>query len=290
MTPLTPKGDVDVDAIRRVTDHLVGGGARGIFVLGSCGEGPSLTRAQRRITTEAFVSAVAGRVPVLAGLAETSVPRGREALDDVTAAGADAVVLIAPYYFIGGGEEYVTAHLRLLAEASELPVVLYNIPQLTQNSITPSVVEAIADVSTVRAIKDSSADWDQFSALAAIAKKHGLAMFQGAEALTARSILHGADGAVAGIANVAPSLVAMVISAAQAGDSAEAMRLQAHLDDVCRLYSAGFWLSALKVAMSELGICDRHTVAGTPVLGPDQVARVRAVTTELLQEARPNVV
>jgi dihydrodipicolinate synthase/N-acetylneuraminate lyase len=280
VTPLRPDGTVDVPSVARLTEHLVHGGVSGLFVLGSCGEGATLTTAGRAEVIKAFQAEAAGRVPVLAGVPEPGTRRVIEAAEQAMTAGADAVVVMAPQYFVFAGDEPVAEHLHAVASSIAAPVVLYNLPSATQNPITPEVVEAVAGLPNVVALKDSSADWDAYTRLAGAAKRHGLAVFQGAERLIARSLNHGADGVVAGIANLDPQLVTAAINAAAAGDRATLAQAQGRIDTLFQLYQAGFWLSGLKTAASLLGLCGPDLTAPLPRLSPDGVHRLRAVLRE----------
>ncbi len=117
------------------------------------------------------------------------------------------------------------------------------------------------------ALKESSGEWDTYAALAGVAGTARLRVFQGAEALIARSLAAGADGAVPGIANVVPGLAARLVQAGLSGDPTQAAALQAQLDDVCALYRSGFWLTSLKAALTELGIVG--STAGQALAPPD---------------------
>lgn len=280
ITPLRPDGTLDLPAVARLTEHLLHGGVSGLFVLGSCGEGATLTATARTEVIKAFQAEAAGRAPVLAGVPEPGTRRVIEAAEQAMMAGADAVVVMAPQYFVFGGPEPVAEHLHAVACAVAAPVVLYNLPSATQNPITPEVVDAVAGLPNVVALKDSSADWEAYSRLAEAAKRHGLAVFQGAERLIARSLKHGADGAVAGIANIDPEVVTAAVNGAAAGDRAAVAQAQARIDALFELYKAGFWLSALKTAASLRGLCGPDLTAPLPRLGPDGVAGVRAALRE----------
>lgn len=277
LTPLSPDGRLDRRAVARLTAHLLDGGVSGLFVLGSCGEGAMLEPAARRAVIEAFGAESGGQVPVLAGVPEFGTRRAVESAEQAMAAGADAVVVMAPQYFPYGGWEPVAAHLHAVATTVPAPIVLYNLPSVTQNPITPEAVDAVGDLPNVVALKDSSADWDAYTALADAAGDHGLAVFQGAERLIARSLTRGADGVVAGISNIDPAAVTGLIAAVASGDTVTAERLQKHVDGLCALYGAGFWLGALKAAASLLGLCGATTCEPSPVADAETETRVKAV-------------
>ncbi|MFC0526099.1 dihydrodipicolinate synthase family protein [Phytohabitans kaempferiae] len=289
ITPLTPEDEVDVEAIHRLTDHLVDAGVTGLFVLGSSGEGPALTPAQREETVRAFVKAARGRVPVLAGIGEPSVRRAVEALEVAAAAGAAAVVATAPYYFLHD-DRHVADHLVHIAGATDLPVVLYNIPPATHSVITPSILTTVVrQAPNVVAIKDSSGDWDAFQGMLEAARQLGVAVLQGAEALIGRSMLAGAAGAVPGIANLTPAVACALVRAGKDGAAETVDALQAALDRACEVYRPGYWLAGLKAAVAQRGLCTPHPARGLPRLDPAAAALVATAAVAAIADEERHV-
>nr|WP_246211426.1 dihydrodipicolinate synthase family protein [Phytoactinopolyspora alkaliphila] len=277
ISPLTAEHRPDTGAVERLTAHVIDGGATGVFVLGSCGEGPTLEPDVARTITRAYVHAVAGSVPVLAGIGEASTERAIRAAMEYEQVGVDALVVMAPMYFNTETDDAVVRHVTAIAEATTLPLVVYNIPHLTHHPITPRAVRAIAAIDSVVALKESSGDWTTYSALAEAARAAGLRVFQGAEALIARSLASGADGAVPGIANVVPDLAARLVRAGLVGDTVLAEDLQRQLNDVCALYQSGFWLTSLKSALAELGLTGSTAGRALSPLDADGLSEVRSV-------------
>lgn len=285
VTPMTVTGDIDTSGISTLVDHLVDGGVDGIFIFGTCGEGPSLTREQRRQSADAFATATRGRVPLLAGIAGNSVAQCLESLRDVTDAGADAVVIMTPLFLSGMGEELVESHLRMLANKAEIPVVLYNIPQHTQNAITPPMLERLAQIPNVVAIKDSSASDDTFRGLLEAGRRAGIDVFQGAETMIASSLRAGASGAVPGVGNVIPEVVSALYSAARGGEWDEAERLQDVVDEACAIFGSAYWLLALKYAVSRVVGCGPTPARGLRAVTPEEAAAIDDVLVRVLPSA-----
>jgi len=282
-TPMTPSGDVDLRSIPRLADHLVGAGVDGIFVFGTSGEGPGLTRVQRIEAVDAFVAAVDGRVPLLAGIAGNSVAQSLEAMGDVVAAGVEGLVIMTPLFLDGMGDTLVEAHLARLAEASPLPALLYNIPQHTHNPITPAMLDRLGRIEQVRGLKESSADPAVFAGLLTAAHANGLTIFQGAEKQIVAALEAGADGAVPGIGNVVPRTACDLYAAFRRGDRAEADRLQAEIDEACGIFDEGYWLLAMKHALFVRGVLDHDAAFGLPGLDADQQAAVRRIVESLAE-------
>jgi len=286
ITPLRPDGVLDVDAVPRLVEYLIAGGVDGLFILGTCGEGPSFTRARRRQVATEFVRAVRKRRPVLAGIGETSAERGEEAIEDLADAGVDAIVLNTPYHLAAVGDRAVYAHLHRLAIFSSLPTVIYNIPVNTKNPVTSPVLNEIAALPGVIGLKDSSDNWETFESLLHVGRRHDIAVLQGSERLVARSVLAGADGAVPGIANLVPGLAAGLIAASRVGDEPGAMALQHRFDAVCALQTSGFWLASLKAAASRLGLCGPTLASGMPGLDAADEKRLNEFIPVVEREAR----
>ena len=180
ISPLTPTGAVDVEAIERITARLLTARIDGMFVLGSSGEGPSLSDSQRRATVLAYREASAGRVPIYMGAPDPSPERARDTVRMAVELSVDAVVLGAPYYFTGAGPSHVRDHvLRGLGGAS-IPAIIYNLPQAMGNAFTPEVVLELATDERIIAIKDSCAVADLSVALQSAADEGGIDFLQGA--------------------------------------------------------------------------------------------------------------
>jgi 4-hydroxy-tetrahydrodipicolinate synthase len=259
ITPLTAAGDVDQEGLAAHVDRLIAAGVNGLFVLGTSGEGPLLGSVHCRQVIRAAVEASAGRVPVLAGALEPSAVRAIEAALVAAECGANAVVATTPYYF-EADDSGIRDHLLRVADNSPLPVVLYNIPSKTHHILTTETVADLANHPNVTGIKDSHGDWAAFERLLAL-RRADFTVLQGAEHLSARSMLAGGDGLVPGLSNVAPGLFAAIIRAARAGHDGEALALQAKADTLGTLHTYGHWLACLKYAASRIGPTQPTTLA-----------------------------
>jgi 4-hydroxy-tetrahydrodipicolinate synthase len=261
VSPLTAAFDVDTEGIDRHVAYLIEAGVSGVFVLGTSGEGPWLTPAQGQSLIERSVLAAAGRVPVLVGVLEPSTPRVIEAIRRAADSGASAIVATTPYYLEADADSQ-RGHFETIALQSPLPLVLYNIPSKTQNVLaTETVAQLMAD-ERILGIKDSADDWPSFKALLDLRQKRpDFKVLQGAERGSARALLAGADGLVAGLGNVAPELFVRMLALVKSGDEAGVQKLQAQVDGLWHIHTHGFWLGCLKYAASLRGHCS-STVTG----------------------------
>lgn len=222
VTPVDDNEEIDVEKLKVLTDGLVREGVHGLFPVGSTGEFPSLTRAQRTTVIEAVVERADDR-PVLAGCGGTSVREVQQYLADAADAGANAGVIVTPYY-METSQEGLCQFYERLADESPLPIYLYNIPQLTGRRLTVTSACRLADHPMITGIKDSSGDFAYFvELLEALPESFGV--LQGLPIFGIPSLDHGADGIVGGPANVFPGPLAEFYDAYHQGNRAQAQWL-----------------------------------------------------------------
>lgn len=261
VTPLADRDALDADGLDRLVEHVLAGGVHGLFVLGTTGEGPSLShRLQREVLTQVTRS-VSRRVPVLVGVTDTSPVESLALARHAAEQGADAVVLAAPYYFPMSQGDLVRYAADFAAE-SPLPVMLYNMPSHTKVAFSPECVrQLIQEAPNIVGIKDSSGQMLYFQQLVELARQRsGFTVLMGPEELLAVSVLAGGDGGVCGGANLLPSLYTELYEAAVTGDLRLVHRLQQQVLRLShKLYEVGepptAYLTGIKTALSLVGLC-----------------------------------
>jgi 4-hydroxy-tetrahydrodipicolinate synthase len=252
-TPMQANEDLDLSRLRWFLDHLIGAGVHGVFVLGTNSEFYALDEREKQEVIATAVAHVRGRVPVFAG---TGAETTREAVRLTRMAereGADGVSVITPY-FVSPSQQEIVDHYRRIAEATSLPVVLYNNPGTCGGvKIEVDTVARLAQVPNILGIKDSSGDLqntndyirsvpDRFSVL------------QGRDTLIYQALIFGARGAVPATANVAPRLLVEIYEAAQRGDHAAARAAQLRLTPVRLSLGLGTAPGGVKAALSLIGM------------------------------------
>jgi 4-hydroxy-tetrahydrodipicolinate synthase len=286
-TPLTPDREVDVPSLLRLVDHLVGGGVHGLFVLGSSSEAAYLTDVQRRLVVESVVTHVGGQLPVLAGAIDMTTPRVLDHVASVTAAGADAVVVTAPFYTSTHPAE-IARHYRLIAAASPVPVIAYDIPVAVHSKLPADVVLELAAEGVLAGLKDSSGDLAAFREVVTEARNRsditGFSVLTGSELIIDAALALGADGAVPGLGNVDPHGYVRLDGLCRSGDweraRAEQERLCAlfgmvRVGDPARMGGSSSALGAFKAALHLRGIIDCAVTAEPQVpLSAEDVERV----------------
>jgi 4-hydroxy-tetrahydrodipicolinate synthase len=260
ITPLMDRDRLDAAGLERLIEHVLGGGVHALFILGTTGEAPSLSHRIRRELVERTVRQVAGRVPVLVGITDTSFVESVELARFAAETGAQAVVTSAPYYFPAGQPELIE-YLDHLVAALPLPMLLYNMPRLTKVDFHPDTVRWALGAEKIVGMKDSSGDMIYFhSLLPLIEQRPDWSLLIGPEELLAEAMLLGAHGGVSGGANLFPRLYVDLYTAAVQKDLARVRELHRTVMHVAQaIYTVGRHSSAIikgiKCALSCLDIC-----------------------------------
>ena len=262
VTPLADRSTLDLPGLERLTEHVIGGGVHGMFILGTTGEAPGLGAALKHELVRRVCGSVARRVPVLVGISETAITESLAIAETAHRCGADALVLAPPYYFPATQAELL-AYVERLAPQLPLPVFLYNQPYRPP-VFAPETVWQAMTMPGIAGLKDSSGDMCYFQKIRALfAELPHASLFIGPEQLLAESVLTGAHGGVCAGANLFPKLYVALYHAAMAGELQRTVELHGKVMEVCRLiYEAGHGASSvikgLKCALSSLGLCSDH--------------------------------
>ncbi|MGM0447538.1 MAG: dihydrodipicolinate synthase family protein [Methanobacteriota archaeon] len=272
VTPFDADGDVDTDTLAAHVDVLVDAGLDGMVPCGTTGEFASLTDGERETVVETVVDAADGRVPVIAGAADTSVAGVRERLEAADAAGADAALVTLPYYHNSTAPAGQRAFLDAVADGAPLPIYLYDIPSTVGEPIDPDVLAAVAERDSVVGLKDTSGDVSAVDA-AVDRTPDEFTVFQGVDALLYPSASLGADGGIHALSQAVPEVFVALGEAIRDGDDGRALTLHrravAPLFDRCADH--GF-APATKVAAAHRGFIPDPAVR-PPLTLPDEDAR-----------------
>jgi len=261
VTPLKDRDALDVPGLERVIRHVLAGGVHGLFLLGTTGEGTSLGHRLRRELIERSSRLVNGRVPLLAGITDTSFVETVNLARAVAEAGADAIVLSPPCTMPEGQVE-LREYLEHILPELPLPLFLYNMPPLTKAAFELDVVRWALDQPRIVGIKDSSGSMVYFNRVReATRARAGWSLLVGAEELLAEAVLLGGHGGVCAGANIFPRLYVELYAAAERGDLPRSRALHSMTMRVAEeVYRMGQHPSAVikgvKCALSCLGLCD----------------------------------
>ena len=276
VTPFTADGRLDLDGVARVATHLADHGNDGLVVSGTTGEAPTTSVAEDGEILRAVVSAVGDRCTVVAGIGtnhtEHSVELARQAQD----AGADGALLVTPYYS-KPSQAGLVAHFDAVAAASDLRIMVYDIPGRTGVSIEPETFARIAENEKVVAVKDAVGDLYRG---VRIMQETGLSYYSGDDVLNLGWLTHGGAGVVSVVGHVAGEQYADMVARVDAGDLDGALKVYGELVPVVdAIMGRAPGVMTAKAAMQLLGVHDNRTVR-LPLVEADD-ALVDVVRTAL---------
>ena len=278
VTPLTPSGEFNPAAIRPLVDFLIARGIRGIYPLGTTGEGPLFTLAERKAIAAAAVEAVSGRVPVIIHAGAISTAETLELARHARDIGADAASVITPWYF-RLDEAALETHYRTLYEAlPDFPIYLYNLPALAGNALSAALVTRLArDYEHCVGLKDSSGDLQTMFATNHL-REGRFNTCIGPDMLILAGLSMGLDASVSGHSNVFPEIVVGIYDAFAAGDLAAARAAQRQLKAAGEVIASAGGMPVFKALLRARGL----DVGGVraPLQSPPEEA-VRACLAQL---------
>lgn len=290
ITPRTADGVIDTAGLEAVVQHLLAGGVTGLFVLGSSGEVPYLSNAERELVVSTIAAANDGRVPLIVGANEQTTARVIEEGRRMIELGAQALVVTTPYYALSNAAE-IEAHFRAIHAALDVDIFAYDVPVRTHVKLPLDVAIRLAKDGVIVGVKDSSGDDVSFrQLLLATGGIEGFSVFTGHEVVVDGALLGGAHGVVPGLGNVDPAGYRRLFDAAVAGDWTQAAKEQDRLarvfdivytPDPSRVSGGAAGLGAFKTALVELGIIGNNTMS-TPMesLNAAEAAAIRAILAE----------
>ena len=286
VTPLRGRDELDLAGLERLIEHILKGGVSGLFILGTTGEGPSLSYRLRRELIERTCRQVRGRVPVLVGITDTAFVESVNLARHAAASGADALVLAPPDYLPEGQPELQEYLDHLVAELP-LPLFLYNTPNLTKVQYEVGALRWAMDQPRIIGLKDSSKNMSYFHDVAGLLKhRPDWSLFIGPEELLADAILAGGHGGVPGGANLFPKLYVQLCEATRNGDAPRSRLLHAQVLHISSsLYQIGHHASSIikgiKCALSCMGVCDDFMAEPFHRFRAEERARVQEQLADL---------
>ena len=242
---------IDIDATQRVQDALVNDGVTGLIILGTCGENNSLEADEKRTVLKAAVETVKGRVPVVTGVSELDTRRAVAYAKDAEKLGADGLMVLPAMVYVPKPEELV-AHFRAVAQATSLPIMLYNNPPAYRVTITNEVLAQLADVPNIKAVKESAPDSRRFTDLIN-AFGDRFDVFAGLDDVALEGLMLGAKGWVSGLTSAFPQESVQLVAAAERGDWNEARRIYRWFMPLLHLDAEHDLVQTIKLAEQIMG-------------------------------------
>ncbi|KQZ22766.1 4-hydroxy-tetrahydrodipicolinate synthase [Caulobacter sp. Root1472] len=242
---------IDIDASQQVLDALVRDGVHGLVVLGTCGENNSLEADEKRQVLQAAVEVVAGRVPIIVGVSELTTARAAAFAKDAQSLGADALMVLPAMVYVPTEAE-LEAHFRTVAQASALPIMLYNNPPAYRAAITLDVLAGLASEPTIVAVKESAPDTRRFTDLARAFGDRFILM-AGLDDVALEGLLMGARGWVSGLTSAFPQESVALVAAVDRGDLEEARSIYRWFMPLLHLDAEHDLVQSIKLAEQIMG-------------------------------------
>lgn len=252
LTPFRDDGSVNHEALRSLVERLVRSGVHGVMPLGTSGEFALLSHAEREEVIRTVVEAAGGRVPVIAGVSDPGTKNTVENAVRAERLGVDAVIATAPYYY-HVSPEGVFEHFRTISRSVSIPVMVYNIPSYTHTTIPVATLKRIAELDNVVGMKFTTTDFQDFLEALYETRSDKFSVMIGSDSMIFQAVQAGADGAVTGLANVAPRECVEIYTRVVSGDVKGALEVQRRVYPLARAMGIGDFPAALKEAARILG-------------------------------------
>ena len=277
ITPVDEYERVDEKGLRLLIDHCIDHGIHGLFVCGSNGECMALTQAERDRAIRIALDECAGRVPVIAGVMDSSTKRVIENVKRFEDMGGQTAVVTPVFYARHATQDETVRHFEDISAATEADLMIYNIPMFTGQNLTADTVIRISQIDKVTGVKDTSGSLPAFIRLLNHFRGTDFRVLQGSTNLAVPSMLMGADGYVPSLAPLFPKAHIMVYEYGKARDIDNAMKWGAILDEICKIYPmAKSQTASTKYAMSTLGFTDKRVIRPTEPITAEEMARIDA--------------
>ena len=255
LTPMHTDESINTAELRNQVDRMIDGGCHALFTFGTNGEGYILTGDEKRLVLETVIDQCGGRVPVYAGTGCISTRETVEQSRMAQELGADVLSIITPS-FAAASQEEIYQHYKTVSEAVDMPIVLYNIPARTGNSISPATAARLAQIQNIVGIKDSSGSFANILAYIQVgkAKANGsFSVLSGNDQLIIWTLLAGGAGGIAGCANVYPHTLSSVYDLFMAGRVDEAITANESIGALRDCFQYGNPNTIVKTAVRLLG-------------------------------------
>ncbi|SEA35081.1 4-hydroxy-tetrahydrodipicolinate synthase [Microbulbifer marinus] len=272
-TPMYADGSLDWDSLHNLVEWHIEQGTRALVAVGTTGESATLDVNEHLEVIRRVVDQVAGRIPVIAGTGANSTTEAIELTENAAKCGADACLLVTPYYN-KPTQEGLYQHYRTVAKAVDIPQILYNVPGRTAVDMLPETVLRLSAISNIVGIKEATGDLERARVLMDILPKD-FAIYSGDDATAMELMLMGGHGDISVTANVAPAAVAQMCEAAISGDAETARAIDQRIRILHKVLFVESNPIPVKWALREMGRIDGGIRLPLTSLSPEHHATVR---------------
>jgi len=270
---------IDEQALRCDVDFWIEGGIHGLVTCGSNGEGVYMTREERSRVIQVVLDQANGRVPVIAGTGCPSTSQSIALTKDAYDLGVDAALIVTPFYF-RLSQEAIYRHYELVANAVDLPLIIYNVPKFTGVNLEPWVLERLLQFEVVIGVKDSSANMRQIQELIRVAGDR-VSILAGSGNMIYPTLASGGHGAIVAIANVIPELAVKLYDFFKAGNHSKAREIQSAIVVLNDFVTQRHGIPAVKAALNLRGEGGGYPRKPLTPLTPEATNQLRALLKPL---------
>ncbi len=288
LTPLQDDGSLDTRSLEALIERLIAAGIAGVFVLGTTGEGPALSRDLQQQLIQKSVEIISGRCPLLVGISAASLSDSIELGLFAQSAGADAVVAAPPCY-IPADEAELEDFYKALVQSLSIPLYLYNMPAMTKITMSPKLIARLSQLPGIVGYKDSAGDMEAFKqVLELIGDRDDFSILMGPDTMMIEAVTLGADGGVNSGSNVLPELFVQAWQAARDRESESQECLRAQIQRLYDIYNlrenfcCGV-IAGIKAALNSKGLCGLTMVAPSRPATQQTIDTVTAILDEIEQ-------
>lgn len=274
VTPFTKDEKLDEGGLRKITSYLLEKGVHGIMTTGGTGEGPHLTREERKAVTRAVVDTVKGQIPVIAGTAACSTMETVLLTNDAAEVGANAAIVTPPFYFILP-DDCLYRHYERLATSVDIPIVVYNNPLYTGNNLRPELIAELADIDGIIGLKQSNPDLGQLVEVIRLVGDK-ISILTGIDSQFYPSLCAGGRGVFSTAACVVPQQMVKMFEEFEKGNHEAASAIHMKLQNLNHFfeYDPGY-VAPCKEALKMLGLPAGAVREPLPRLTEEQKAQIK---------------
>lgn len=280
ITPTTKDDKVNETCLGEMVDHVIAGGVHGILSLGSNGEFYALEREEKERAAAITIEKAAGRVPVYLGIGDITTRECVSWAKQAEGMGAKAISILHPM-FIGPNDDEQYQHFKTVAEATDLPVLLYNNPDRMKCGISASLAKRLSDIPNIVGIKESSGDMTLTAELIREAGDKDFKVIAGRDILILSTLVYGGVGTVASSANIVPKLVVDIYNKFKAGDIKGALETQYKISPMRMAYNLSSFPVVTKDYMRLLGFDVGEPILPNTRSNPENMAKLKALLDDL---------
>lgn len=255
VTPFNQDMQIDFDALASLVEYQIENGTDFLVVQGTTGESPTLTKAEKLDVLNEVIEINQGRCRIVYGIGGNNTAAVAESLADIPK-GVDGILSVSPYYN-KPIQKGIVAHYKIVADSTDLPIILYNVPGRTGSNVAPETTLELAEVKNIVAVKEASGNMEQIMQIIKY-RPAGFGVLSGDDNLTMPLIAAGADGVISVVANAFPALFSAMVHASMRGELEAAREAHYKLFDITKMFFEQGNPGGVKAALAHMELMDEY--------------------------------